>query len=139
MKPNALQVAWTKDIGIPEEGPTNEVRRHIRYPLRAPAIFTWIGNDGMRREARGNTRDLSEGGAYVTTRTCPPAGIEMTLLIRFPYLTDLGQFHRIEMTGKVIRIDLPLNSRANYGFAVRSARTILQETDPSEDESQEAN
>src|SRR5580704_19186143 len=129
MKQGVLQITDAKMTDASESDFSSEVRRQIRYPLRAPVTFHWIGRDGAAHEGKGNSRDISEGGAYIVTRSSPPMGAGVMLEIRFPYLPELDRFHRIEMDGQVVRVDLLLDNRAGWGFAISSKRTILQEVD----------
>ena len=134
MKQSVLQIGDSKTSSFSEGEYSSQVRRQIRYPLRAPVTFHWIGRDGAAREGKGNSRDISEGGAYIVTRSSPPMGAGVMLEIRFPYLPELDRFHRIEMEGRVVRVDLLLDNRAGWGFAISSQRTVLQEV---EDEGKE--
>jgi hypothetical protein len=128
MKQSVLQMSDAKKSGGVSEGDySSQVRRQIRYPLRAPVTFTWIDSDGATHEGKGSSRDISEGGAYIVTRGSPPIGADVLLEIRFPYLPELDRFHRIEMDGQVVRVDLLLDNRAGWGFAISSRRTVLQE------------
>jgi hypothetical protein len=127
MRQTDLQIAGEKASSNSESEVTSQVRRQIRYPLRAPVTFIWMGDDGVKYEGKGNSRDISEGGVYIVTRSSPPTGALVMLAIRFPYLPELDRFHRIEMNGSVVRVDLLLDNRAGWGFAVSSERTVLQE------------
>jgi hypothetical protein len=129
MKQSVLQISDSKISSVSEGEYSSQVRRQIRYPLRSPVTFHWIGRDGIAHEGKGNSRDISEGGAYIVTRNSPPMGAGVMLEIRFPYLPELDRFHRIEMEGRVVRVDLLLDSRAGWGFAISSQRTVLQEVE----------
>jgi hypothetical protein len=132
MKHGELQISDATTIGNSEAEATSRVRRQIRYPLRAPVTFHWVGRDGLQYEGKGNSRDISEGGAYIVTKSSPPMGALVMMAIRFPHLPELDRFHRIEMSGRVVRVDLLLDSRAGWGFAISSMRTVLQEIDDEE-------
>ncbi len=129
MKQSVLQINDSKTSSVSEGDYSSHVRRQIRYPLRAPVTFHWIGRDGIAHEGKGNSRDISEGGAYIVTRSSPPMGAGVMLEIRFPYLPELDRFHRIEMEGRVVRVDLLLDNRAGWGFAISAQRTVLQEVE----------
>jgi hypothetical protein len=116
-----------------DEETTPDVRHQIRYPLRAPVSFTWFSQEGTQREAKGNSRNIGEGGAYILTRNCPPVGAHIIMIFRFPYLPDPARFHRLEMSGQVVRAEVLPYSRGMWGFAVASAWTILQEAEGTED------
>src|SRR5215469_12323023 len=96
----------------------SEIRHQIRYPLRAPVKFEWIGRDGVRREAAGHSRDISEAGAYVRAKACPPVGSVIRLVIKFPFRSDAAHSSRLEMSGRVVRTELLFTSQTNWGFAV---------------------
>jgi hypothetical protein len=129
MKQSVLPITDVKTTNASEGESSPQVRRQIRYPLRAPVTFHWIGRDGATHEGKGNSRDISEGGAYIVTRNSPPMNAGIMLEIRFPYLPELDRFHRIEMEGRVVRVDLLLDNRAGWGFAISAQRTVLQEVD----------
>jgi hypothetical protein len=111
--------------------PNMDVRGQIRYPLCAPVSLTWFSREGMRREAKGNSRNICEGGAYILTRNCPPVGAQIILVFRFPDLPDFAGFHRLEMSGQVVRAEIDSEGKGMWGFAVASAWTILQEREDS--------
>ncbi len=134
MKQSVMQILDANMSSTSEGDFTSQVRRQIRYPLRAPVTFTWVGRDGVRHDGKGSSRDISEGGAYIVTKTAPPIGAGVLLEIRFPYLPELDRFHRIEMDGRVVRVDLLLDNRAGWGFAISSARTVLQEVEDQEND-----
>jgi hypothetical protein len=131
MKQSVLQITDTKTSSVSEGDYSSKVRRQIRYPLRAPVTFRWIGRDGVAHEGKGNSRDISESGAYIVTRSSPPLNADVMLEIRFPYLPELDRFHRIEMEGRVVRVDLLLDNRPGWGFAISAQRTVLQEVEDS--------
>jgi hypothetical protein len=131
MKQSVLQIGDTKMSSVSEGDYSSQVRRQIRYPLRAPVTFHWVGRDGMAHEGKGNSRDISESGAYIVTKNSPPMSADIMLEIRFPYLPELDRFHRIEMDGRVVRVDLLLDNRSGWGFAISAQRTVLQEVDES--------
>jgi len=112
--------------------PAIDVRHQIRYPLRAPVSFTWFSREGTRREAKGNSRNICEGGAYVLTRNCPPVGAQIILTFRFPLLPEFAGFHRLEMSGQVVRAEVLPSGKGMWGFAVASAWSMLQESEDSD-------
>ena len=131
MKLNELQCDVTEPSGTSEGETTPDVRHQIRYPLRAPVSFTWFSGEGMQREAKGSSRNIGVGGAYIHTRNCPQVGAQIILVIRFPYLPDFARFHRLEMIGQVVRAESLPKGKRMWGFAVASAWTFLQQTEDS--------
>jgi hypothetical protein len=103
-------------------GPTRmNRRRSIRYPLRALALFQWQSDDGVRKHARGWTKDVSEAGAYVVSPQCPNEGDAIQLVLRFPVLPTpgSGRATEVDMIGCVLRVNRdPVHGR-ELGFAVR--------------------
>jgi hypothetical protein len=115
---------------------TAEVRRQIRFPLRAPVTFTWFSQDGKQRDAKGNSRNLGEGGAYILSRSCPPVGAQIMLVFQFLNMPAFARFQKLEMSGQVVRAEALPQSKGMWGFAVASAWTILQDPEGSESGSQ---
>jgi len=133
-QPQTASVKYVEDV----DEVTHEVRHGIRYPLRAPATFSWHGLDGAAHQGRGSTRDISEGGAYIVTRSCPPLRAMIDLAIRFSSLPGPAPSYRLELSGRVVRIEPLLHSKESWGFAVASTQPILQDADDPEEESRSA-
>jgi len=137
MSADSLRFAEPTLASVSDMQPTPEARRHIRYPLRARTEFVWVGRDGVRREARGYSRDISESGAYILAKTSPPVGASIRVVIRFPYLPEPSRSRRIEMNGTVVRVELLLANKSSWGFAVSSTKAFLHETnEPGADSSE---
>ena len=130
-----IQTAGTVSCATSEADPVPEVRREIRYPLRARSEFIWVGRDGAQHEASGRSRDLSEHGAYILAKVCPPMGAMIRTVIRFPYRRDPIRSRQIEMDGRVVRVELMLTNKAGWGFAVASTHSVLHDSDKLDDES----
>jgi hypothetical protein len=94
------------------------VRAQMRYPIPAPVTFHWLARDGMQRQGKGRSGNISEGGAFIFTLKLPPVGASISLAIQFPNTDARGRVLRIEMTGEVVRVELPLERKSNWGFAV---------------------
>jgi hypothetical protein len=134
MGSNEIQTGRAISCGTSDADPLPEVRREIRYPLRARAEFIWVGRDGVEHEASGHSRDLSEHGAYIVARACPPAGAMIRMVIRFPYRRGPSCSCRMEMDGRVVRVELLLTNKSGWGFGVASTHSVLH-MDDSDDES----
>ncbi|HXH67439.1 MAG TPA: PilZ domain-containing protein [Candidatus Limnocylindrales bacterium] len=108
---------------VQARGYTSGGRRQIRYPLRTTVVYRWLDNTGLRRHARGWTRDISEAGAYVLSSHCPQKGEFVELSFRLLALrereTPKNGAH-LEMGGEVVRVDNAEIAGAAVGFAVRS-------------------
>ncbi len=95
----------------------------------------WMGRDGAQHEASGYSRNISEHGAYILAKACPPVRAMIRMVIRFPYRRDPVRSRQMEMDGQVTRVDLLLTSKAGWGFAVASTHSVLDEIDDLKDES----
>jgi len=111
--------------GATDEGTDSEARRQIRYPLRALVSFTWFGLDGKRHDAKGTSRNISEGGAYIASRCCPQVGAQIILVFRFLRMPAFSPSQRLEMNGQVVRTESFPDSKGIRGFAVASIWTAF--------------
>jgi PilZ domain len=135
MRSREMQTARTApgdSCGV-DAGPT--VRREIRFPLRAHAAFAWVGRDGLHHDASGYSRDISEHGAYILAKMCPPVRAMIRLVIRFRYRQDPALSRWIEMDARVVRVELQLTNKSGWGFAVASTHSASREIDASNGES----
>jgi len=71
-----------------------ERRRYPRYSVRLEAAIEAAGK--LRRAA---VRDLSQGGAFVTTTEAPPVGAELTIRMTLP-----GAESEEALEGRVVRV-----------------------------------
>ena len=118
--------ALAKSMEVKADG---NARRQIRYPLRAPVSFTWLSEEGKERNAKGSSRNICEGGAYICTKHCPPVGAHIIVVFRFLHMPAFAGFQQLEMSGRVIRTEGPTQAKGSWGFAVASTWTILQDVD----------
>jgi hypothetical protein len=129
MKLNEPQIPSPLVEGTPNGGLLADGRIHIRYPLRAPVVFKWADVDGVQREAKGHSRDISEGGAFIVSRACPQFGAGIILTCRLSFPPNPSRPRAIEMTGRVARVELLLDNKGSWGFAVTSTQVILLENE----------
>jgi hypothetical protein len=101
------------------------LKTQIRFPIAAPVTFNWLARNGTQHQGTGRSRNVSEGGAFVVTRKLPPIGACIDLSIQFPYTALNGRILRMEMTGEVVRLELPLDHKSKWGFAVVRKRGAL--------------
>jgi len=100
------------------------LRSAVRYALRADVVFSWVSPSGSEQQARGYTRDISPGGAYVFSETVPPLGCPLQLAIHLPMFADEKQAPSVRVRGHVLRADR--NGRAiENGFAVQNQKVTL--------------
>jgi hypothetical protein len=95
-----------------------EARASVRYRFGTPAVFSWEGFAGSRLKGEGVTRDISVGGAYILTSTCPPCEIVIQLEIFLSSPATSGRQVKIATEGRVLRVEHPAESTARGGFAV---------------------
>ena len=94
-----------------------ELRSRVRHRLAAEAVFTWRSAEGGWLHGEGVTRDLSVGGAFLFSLTCPPVGATIQLdVLLFP-LHGGTRSLRLKTEATVIRVE-HASDDGNEGFAV---------------------
>ncbi len=68
---------------------------------------------------------MSVRGAYVMADTCPPVGAAVGLTISMPSSIGLARASRVEMAGRVLRVDQQLTEMGDCGFAVSGEEVYL--------------
>lgn len=103
------------------------VRATLRYALHTEVEFFWISADGGSKDGRGETRDISQKGAYVVASTYPPKGAAVKISISLPPALDTGKSLRMEAKGHVVRVDSGHEPRGTFrcGFAVSNEEVRL--------------
>jgi hypothetical protein len=104
----------------------------MRYPLKTRVSFRWKDKDGTQRRGEGTSRDLSETGTFVFASGCPPVGSEVELGISFAALPSVASALRMELEGRVLRVEK--SSKGSDGFAVATNEATLRENDESASE-----
>ena len=132
MRPGEHTSTNVNYLEVVDDEVTREIRRSIRYPLRAPATFTWLGLDGVEHQGKGTSHNISERGAYIVTRSCPALRSTIGVVVRFSSFPGLSRSYRLELSGRVVRIEPLLHSKESWGFAVSSMQPVLQELDDSD-------
>jgi hypothetical protein len=107
-------------------------RRHLRYPLAAAVKYHWSTQRLVLGQGEGRSRDLSEGGTFVVADALPPVGASIDLTIQLPAWQVGAAALRMEMTGEVIRVDVPPGNQHKWGFAISSKKTLLKRIDGNE-------
>ena len=93
------------------------LRKHNRYRLELPVIFSWEGVH-MRRRGTGLTRDVSTVGAFVFTESLPPLEADIKLKAILPRSPSAIQPVQIYSKGRVVRVTPAAGDEARGGFAV---------------------
>jgi hypothetical protein len=123
------------------------LRAALRYALQTDVAFHWVGVDGTSQDGRGQTRDISQKGAYVESSliqqsgqesgspsgllkwpaNVPPNGATVKLSISLPAAVDTGKSVRMEAQGRVVRVERDREPRGSvrFGFAVSNDQVSL--------------
>ncbi len=106
-------------------------RKAMCFPLDVPVVFWWTDVNGVHQQGEGRSYDLSELGAFVFASTCPPKGAQVGLRIPITQFPDVEQPLRMEMEGRIPRIEQVRSGDGRDGFAILSVQTVLRELDNS--------
>ncbi len=109
--------AWNIGNMQTAERSNQEHRKHMRYRLEAPVLFSWRDGRHAEHSGVGLTRVLSTHGAYVLTTTPPPAKANIELKVFLPRV-GAGVPMQFELQGKVVRLEGVKHPGASAGFAV---------------------
>lgn len=107
-----------------------DLRSAVRYPLQAPAVYSWTDCEGVTHESQGYTRDMSPRGIFIVSPDAPPHSTCLTVTIHVP-LPEGGRIRdiRIEAVGKVIRVDVADEPGDLNGFSVKNERVRYEHLD----------
>ncbi len=97
-----------------------ERRKHIRYRLDFPAIFSWESSQRSRLQGEGITRDIGLEGVFIFTATYPPVESTIQLEVLLPPLTGAKATIRIKGEARVLRVEPRREKGVTGGFAVLS-------------------
>jgi PilZ domain len=109
-------------------------RRAMRFPVDAPVVFWWHDAIGKRQQGEGRSYDVSELGAFVLASLCPPAGAQVNLKISIAAVTDAPRSLRMQVHGRVLRVEHVGTGQGRDGFAILSDRAVFDEEDKSTEE-----
>lgn len=122
-----MELQNTSANSQPAPKAAQDARRAVRYSLRANAVFDWLDERGIKRRARGYTRDISVRGAYLIATQCPPRGISVSISVYLPAQPDERSFIRVKAQGRVLRVDPAGRIGAEAGFAIHNDRVLICE------------
>ena len=103
-----------------------EHRKHNRYRLEVPVIFSWRDARHARHKGVGLTHVVSTHGAFVLTATPPPLKATIELKVFFPRVGAAGVPLRFHGEGKVVRVEAVKHPVARAGFAVAGKAFVLR-------------
>ena len=100
-----------------------QLRKHNRYRLEVPVIFSWEDAEKIRQQDVGLTRDISLIGAYVFTSSPPPLEANLKLKAFLPPVRSAAQLLQLHGQGRVVRVE-PSRGEYRAGFAVVGRRFV---------------
>jgi hypothetical protein len=106
----------------------------MRFPMDAPVVFWWKDVIGNHQQAEGRTYDVSELGAFVLASLCPPAGAQVSVKISIGAVPDVARSVRMQVEGRVLRVEQVGTGQGRDGFAILSDRAVFDEEDKSTEE-----
>ena len=103
----------------------------MRFPLDVPVAFWWTDANGGHQLGKGRSFDVSELGVFVCASDCPPAGAQVGLKISISItgVPDAPRALRMEVQGRVLRVEQVRSGEGRDGFAILSDQAILREND----------
>jgi hypothetical protein len=106
-----------------------ERRRAIRYPLQLPASFSWKDEERIVRHGEGNSRNISEKGAFVDAAILPPIGSSVELHFSLPAFSDKARKMHVQYTGETLRLEGKEQGEHSSGFAITSRNAVWRYED----------
>jgi hypothetical protein len=94
-----------------------------------PASFSWKDEEGIVHQGKGQTRNISEKGAFVEAAIVPPIGSSVELHFSLPALSDSGRQMHVLHTGETIRLGGTEQAEHSGGFAITSQKVIWRYED----------
>jgi hypothetical protein len=99
----------------------------MRFPMDVPVAFWWQNASGEGQQGEGRAYDVSESGAFILASPCPPIGAYVNVKIPISQIPNAPQHLRVEMDGRVIRVEQNRNGHGRDGFAIVSDQVVLRE------------
>lgn len=84
--------------------------------MSTSVIFSWDGPENKRFQGEGSTRDISVGGVFVLTQTCPPSFAPVHLEVILP-LSDKASTVQMRAEMTVLRVDHNVAGTGRSGFS----------------------
>ena len=99
----------------------------MRLPLQACVVFWWKDSTGSYQEGQGRIRDITEHGAFIFAAACPPHNASVELRIFFDAVPDAKAVLRMEIEGRVVRVEQSSTIQGSSGFAIQTTEAVLKE------------
>jgi hypothetical protein len=103
-----------------------ERRKHNRYRLSVPVIFSWRDTRHAQHEGVGLTRDISIAATSVVTAGPPPLEADVKLKVFLPPARRLAPPARIHGEGQVVRVEATDDHKAPGSFAMVGKPFVLR-------------
>jgi hypothetical protein len=101
-----------------------ERRELARFVVRCPTIFEWTDDHGVVHAGAGFTRDISGGGVFVQSASCPPLGARFRIEVMLPAGQPAERGLKLSSSAFVLRIETAGEAR---GFAALSKFAFVAE------------
>ena len=95
-----------------------EKRRCTRFRLHGEARFAWEDPQGERREGTGLIRDMARTGAYIESKTIPPASTPLRVVVTLTSSSPDGMHARLSGIGIVRHVQFEGNCPVGFGASV---------------------
>lgn len=102
-----------------------ERRKHVRYHVRVPVLFTWKKRGGAVFRCEGITRDISLRGAYVLSAICPPVDTFIEIRIILPR-TLLAPNLLIAGKLRIQRVESSRKKKKSTGFSAVGSGFVVR-------------
>lgn len=91
--------------------------------------FSWKDERGNLQQGQGFARDLSAGGLFLLSRSCPPAGVPIQFEAWLPALDPGSRILRMQGEGRVLRVETAVEADGEQweGFAATSESIELRD------------
>jgi PilZ domain len=110
-----------------------ELRKECRYPLSLKVVFVWADENGVQQRAEGITRDISTKGAFIYAAVAPPEKALIRMGLDLAPLREGTVRLRINVKGRIVRIEEYVKDPVHNGFAVLSESTVLRESEKTQE------
>ncbi len=99
----------------------SERRRARRFSQRLPLRVLWINENGILRERKTETDNVSVDGMYFHVDQQLPWGSPVEVTVTLPTTVTKSMPMRVQSFGQVVRVE-PFDGSSECGIAVRTDR-----------------
>lgn len=100
---------------------TSEARKFARFRVSTPVVFTWKNQMG-EHQGEGVTRDISASSLFIWSQIVPPVDADLKCELLLPRMSPDSQELRVELIGRLTRVERRSRATTTSGFAVSSSR-----------------